>query len=59
VRFELYDMSGGRIQSKDWSVLDGRQQVNIKSRGHLPAGAYIARLTDGHTVLAKQVILVR
>jgi hypothetical protein len=59
VRFELFDMGGGRIQSKDWPVLDGRQQVNIKSRGHLPAGAYIARLTDGHTVLAKQVIFVR
>ena len=59
VRFELYDMTGARIQTKDWSVLEGRQQLNIKSRGHLPAGAYIARLTDGHTVLAKQVILVR
>jgi hypothetical protein len=59
IRFELYDMGGSNILSKDWQVLNGRQQVNVKSRGHLPAGAYIARLTDGRKVLAKQVIIVR
>jgi len=59
VRFELYDMGGNRLRSKDWQVLDGRQQVSVRSSGHLPAGAYIARLTDGRTVLAKQVIIVR
>ncbi|HVU53927.1 MAG TPA: PA14 domain-containing protein [Puia sp.] len=59
VRFELYDMSGVRIRSKDWSVLAGRQTINIKASGNLPAGAYIARLTDGRKVLVKQVILVR
>jgi len=59
VRFELYDMGGNRLRSKEWPVLDGRQQVSFKSTGHLPAGAYIARLMDGHTVLAKQVVIVR
>jgi hypothetical protein len=59
VRFELYDMSGVRLRSKDWSLLVGRQQVDVNGSGALPAGAYIARLTDGHKVLAKQVILVR
>ena len=59
IRFELYDMGGNRVQTKDWSVLNGRQQVSVKGRGNLVAGAYIARLTDGRTVLAKQMILVR
>jgi len=59
VHFELYDMGGNRIRSQEWAILNGRQQVNIKSRGNLSAGAYIARLTDGHTILAKQMILVR
>lgn len=59
VRFELYDMSGVRLRSKDWSLLTGRQQVDVKGSGILPAGAYIARLTDGHKVLVKQVIFIR
>jgi hypothetical protein len=59
VQFELYNMSGARLVSKQWSALSGRQQVNIKGSGALPAGAYIARLTDGTKVLAKQVILIR
>jgi hypothetical protein len=58
-RFELYTMSGGMVQAKEWSVLDGRQQINVRARGNLPAGAYVARLTDGHSILAKQVIIVR
>jgi len=59
VRFELYDMSGARLRSRDWSLLTGREHIDVNGAGTLPAGAYIARLTDGHKVLAKQVILVR
>ena len=59
VKFELYDMGGNRILSKDWSVLNGRQQMNVKSNGHLPAGAYVARLRDGRSILAQQMVIVR
>jgi hypothetical protein len=59
IRFELYNMSGARLISKDWSLLEGRRQLDVNSSGTLPAGAYIARLTDGHKVIAKQVILIR
>jgi hypothetical protein len=59
-RLELYSMNGSRVSEKDWTVLDGRQQVSINAGyGNLPAGAYIARLSDGHSILAKQIILVK
>jgi hypothetical protein len=59
-RLELFSMNGSRISEKDWTVLDGRQQVSVNAgHGNLPAGAYIARLSDGHSILAKQIILVK
>jgi hypothetical protein len=58
-RLELFDMNGRKLQEKDWSVLEGRQQVTIGNSGTLPAGAYVARLSDGQTTLAKQIILVK
>ena len=59
-RLELFSMNGSKVSEKDWAVLDGRQQVSINAgSGSLPAGAYIARLSDSHSILAKQIILVK
>lgn len=58
-RLELFDMSGRRLQVDQWPVLEGRQQVTVNNSGSLPAGAYIARLSNGQTTLAKQVIVIR
>ncbi|HTI10038.1 MAG TPA: T9SS type A sorting domain-containing protein [Puia sp.] len=61
VRLELFDMSGNKINEKDWSVLDGRQQVSVNAghAGSLPSGAYIARLSDNRQVMAKQIIIIK
>ncbi|HEY4064037.1 MAG TPA: T9SS type A sorting domain-containing protein [Puia sp.] len=59
-RLEIFDMNGRRIQAKDWTVLDGRQSVSINgNKGSLPAGAYIARLSNSNSILAKQIIIVK
>jgi hypothetical protein len=59
-RLEIFDMNGRKLQEKSWSVLEGRQQVTIGSNSTgLPAGAYLARLSDSQTTLAKQIILVK
>jgi len=59
VKLELFNMSGSRISEQNWTSLSGRQQVNIPSSGSLSAGAYIARLSDSHSVLAKQIIVIK
>lgn len=61
VRLELFDMSGSKVNQKDWAVLDGRQQVSLNTghAGNLPAGAYIARLSDSHSILAKQIVIIK
>ena len=58
-RLELFDLNGRKLQEKDWAVLEGRQQVTIGNGGTLPAGAYLARLSDSQSTLAKQIILVK
>jgi hypothetical protein len=59
-QLEIFDMNGQRLQVNDWSVLEGRQQVAINgNNGRLPAGAYIARLTNGQSLLAKQIIIIK
>jgi hypothetical protein len=59
-RLELFDMNGQRLQVNDWSSLEGRQTVSITgNRGRLTAGAYIVRLSDSQSVLAKQIIIVK
>jgi hypothetical protein len=58
-RLEIFDMNGRKLQEKDWSVLEGRAQVTIGKDGTLPAGAYLARLSDGQSTLAKQIILIK
>ena len=58
VKLELFNMSGCRISEQDWASLSGRQQATLHS-GSLPAGAYIARLSDSHSVLAKQIIIIK
>jgi hypothetical protein len=57
-KLELFDMNGRKLQEKDWSSLQGRQQVSVNG-GTLPAGAYIARLSDSQSTLVKQIILVK
>jgi len=53
--------NGTRITEKIWSVLNGRQQLSITANrsAALPPGAYIARLTDDHSILAKQIIMIK
>jgi PA14 domain len=59
-QLEIFDMNGQRLQVNDWSILEGRQQVAINgNKGRLPAGAYIARLTNGQSLLAKQIIIIK
>jgi hypothetical protein len=59
-RLEIFDMNGRRIREKDWSVLNGRQQVSVNANnGSLPAGAYLTRLSGNGSVLVKQLILVK
>jgi hypothetical protein len=60
-KLELFDMSGRRLSEKDFSVLSGRQQVSLSANGRagITAGMYIVRLSDSHSVLAKQIVLVR
>lgn len=58
-RLELYDMNGRRILAQDWAALQGRQQVSLSGNGHLASGAYIVRLTDNETILAKQIIIIK
>ena len=54
---ELFDMNGHRLQATSWSSLQGKQIVNIGSS--LPAGAYIVRLSNTQTTLAKQIIIIK
>jgi hypothetical protein len=56
---ELYDMNGRRLLAQDWAALQGRQSVSLSGNGHLASGAYIVRLTDNQTVLAKQIIIIK
>jgi hypothetical protein len=58
-RLEVYDMNGRRLLAQNWASLQGRQQVSLTGNGHLPPGAYIVRLTNEQTVLAKQIIIVK
>ena len=59
VLFELFDMNGHRLQVTNWSSLEGKQTVNVGSNGQLPAGAYIVRLSNAQTTLAKQIIVIK
>lgn len=56
---ELFDMNGHRLQTNTWASLQGKQPVNIGTNGKLPAGAYIVRLSDARTTLAKQIIVIK
>jgi len=58
-RLELFDMTGRKLNEKDWASLSGRQQVSIDANGHMPAGFYVARLSNNNTLLAKQIIIVK
>jgi hypothetical protein len=51
--------SGRRLLAQDWAALQGRQLVSLSANGHLASGAYIVRLTDNQTVLAKQIIIIK
>ena len=56
-QFQLFDMKGQRLMVKDWSELQGIQQVAIGS--NLAAGAYIALLSDAQSILTKQIIIIK
>jgi hypothetical protein len=61
VRLELFDMSGRKLSETDLASLNGRQQVSLSAGGHgsLVAGAYIARLSNNNSILAKQIIMIK
>jgi hypothetical protein len=56
-QFQLFDMKGQKLMVKDWSEFQGIQQVAIGS--NLAAGAYIALLSDGQSILTKQIIIIK
>jgi len=58
-KLELFDMNGRRLQENDWAVLEGRTPVTVNHAGSLPAGAYIVRLSDSRTTLAKQIVVIK
>jgi len=60
-KLELFDMSGRKLQEKNWANLSGRQQLTLSANGHtgMTAGGYVVRLSDGHSILARQIILVK
>ena len=58
-KLELFDMNGRRLQENEWAVLEGRTPVTVNHAGSLPAGAYIVRLSDSRTTLAKQIIVIK
>jgi hypothetical protein len=60
-RLELFDMSGRKLSENDLAVLNGRQQFSLSAAGHgsLTAGAYLVRLSNNSSVLAKQIIIVK
>jgi hypothetical protein len=55
-RLELFDMTGRRILEKEWATLTG--PVSLSLQAGLPAGVYCAKVSDGHGMLAKQLIIV-
>jgi hypothetical protein len=56
-QFQIFDMKGQRLLVKNWSEFQGIQQVAIGS--NLAAGAYIALLSDGQSILTKQIIIIK
>ena len=58
-KLELFDMTGRKLMVQNWSQLQGRQQVSIAANSRLAAGAYIVRLSDSQSILAKQIIIVK
>jgi hypothetical protein len=56
-QFQLFDMKGQKLMARNWSEFQGTQQVAIGS--NLAAGAYIALLSDGQSILTKQIIIIK
>jgi hypothetical protein len=54
---EVFDMNGHRLQVNTWASLQGKQPVTMPSQ--LAAGAYIVRLSDAQTTLAKQIVIIK
>jgi hypothetical protein len=52
-------MNGRKLLAQDWATLQGRKQVSLTGNGHLASGAYIVRLTDNQSILAKQIIIIK
>jgi hypothetical protein len=56
-QFQLFDMKGQKLLARNWSEFQGIQQVSIGS--NLAPGAYIALLSDGQSILTKQIIIIK
>ena len=61
VKLEVFDMSGRKLNEKDWAVLSGRQQLSLIGNGRagIMAGLYVVRLSDNNSILAKQIVIVK
>jgi hypothetical protein len=59
VKIEFFDLSGNKLNEVNWTMLTGRQNVQISRSGSLPTGTYAVRMTaNGHNV-KNQLIVVQ
>jgi hypothetical protein len=55
---ELYDVTGTRINSFNWTAIDNPRQLPIDISG-LPAGSYVVRLRKGEVQLMEKFVITR
>ena len=59
-KVEVFDMNGRKLSEKDFSVLNGRQQISLAGgRAGITVGMYVVRLSDKSSILAKTIVMVR
>ena len=58
-RMELYNMNGQKLQDYEWQTLEGRQSISLGQKTRLSAGAYIVRVSNDQSILAKQIIIIK
>jgi hypothetical protein len=57
-KMEFFDLSGNKISETNWSVLAGRQNVQV-SRSGVPTGTYVIRLTANGQFVKNQLVMVQ
>ncbi|HVM88808.1 MAG TPA: T9SS type A sorting domain-containing protein [Puia sp.] len=57
-KLEFFDISGRKISEADWSMLNGRQIVNLQGSAKLSTGSYVVSLSvNSQHILSKLVIV--